>query len=122
MVTAQALQQVPEVDKVVIAVDGEEALGLVRSGAVAPDRLVILTDLEMPRMSGLELVKAIEAMPELRGKPVAVVTTSTDPRDREAARQLHVTAFFSKTARGYLEAIKGWVRSIGAGMNLAPAT
>ncbi len=123
LVTAQALRQVPAVAEVTIAVDGEDALTLLRSGAVRPEHLVILTDLSMPRMSGLELVAAVKQIPALRGKPIAVLTTSTDPADREAALALHVAAYFDKGGgRSYLEALVSWLRGYAATLAPSPGT
>lgn len=119
LVTARALRQVPAVATVTIAIDGQDAFDRLRSGAIGPERLVILTDLSMPRMSGLELVAAIATLPELRGQPVAVLTTSNDPADRAAALALHVAGYFVKSAgRGYLDAMLAWLRTYGA--SLAP--
>lgn len=113
LVTASALRELPDVGKVTIAVDGADALDRLRSGAIAHDRLVILTDLEMPRMNGLELLDEIDKIPSLRGKPIAVCTTSTDPEIREAALAHRVAAFFVKTGRGYLDALRTWMRDLG---------
>jgi CheY-like chemotaxis protein len=112
LVTASALRELPDVGKVTIAVDGADALDRLRSGAIAHDRLVILTDLEMPRMNGLELLEAIEQIPELRDSTVAVMTTSTDPADREAALSHRVAAFFVKTGRGYLDSLRAWLHNV----------
>lgn len=115
LVTARALRQLPTVDRVSVAVDGQDAFDRLRSGAITPDRLVILTDLSMPRMSGLELVAAIATLPALRDNPVAVLTTSNDPADRKAAAALHVAGYFMKSAgRGYLDAMLSWLGGYGA--------
>lgn len=123
LVTASALRELPGVDKVTIAVDGADALDRLRSGAIAHDRLVILTDLNMPRMTGLELLDEIEKIPSLRGKPIAVMSTSNDPADREAAFSHRVAAYFVKTGRGYLDSVRAWLRNLGSasGPTLAPA-
>jgi CheY-like chemotaxis protein len=121
LVTASALRELPDVAKVTIAVDGADALDRLRSGAIAHDRLVILTDLNMPRMTGLELLDELKKIPSLRDKPVAVMTTSTDPADREAALAHRVAGYFIKTGRGYLDSLRAWLRNLGAGPTPSPA-
>jgi two-component system, chemotaxis family, chemotaxis protein CheY len=51
--------------------DGEEALTLLRAQRVN----LVLTDINMPKMDGLQLLAAIKAEPELRGLPVVMITT-----------------------------------------------
>jgi two-component system response regulator len=72
-------------DPVATAVDGQAALEMLH--AKAPENLpaVVLTDLSMPRMTGHELLRAIKADPALRALPVAVITSSDLPEDRELA-------------------------------------
>ena len=48
-----------------VAADGIEALEMLRSGAVPRDRRLILLDLNMPRMSGIEFLRELRADPEL---------------------------------------------------------
>jgi CheY-like chemotaxis protein len=60
---------------VLTAPDGEAALDLAR--AHRPD--VVLTDLDMPRMSGLELCRAIRRDESLRDTPVAIVSGGVQP-------------------------------------------
>ena len=81
---------------VVVASDGIEALALLRSGAVRRDRLVILLDLRMPRMGGLEMLRVMRSDPALAELPVIVLTTSDDAGDRREAFALHVAGYFVK--------------------------
>jgi CheY-like chemotaxis protein len=114
LMTAHALRRQLGVRRVSVAVDGQDAFDRLASGAITPERLVILTDLSMPRMSGLDLVAAIASLPAFRSSPVAVLTTSNSPSDRAAAVALHVAGYFVKSAgRGYLDAMLGWLRAYG---------
>src|SRR5690606_19526183 len=61
-----------------IAHDGLEALELLRDPFFPLDRCLILLDLNMPRMDGLELLRELEADPVLALVPVVVMTTSDD--------------------------------------------
>ena len=56
----------------------------------------IVTDLTMPEMNGLELVRALKNDPRLRTIPVAVITSSDLPNDREDALRAGVCAFVTK--------------------------
>ena len=79
-----------------LAHDGVEALALLRTRAL-PRRLIILIDIRMPRMSGLELLEALRADPELASIPVVVLTTSTDDSDIRAAYAAHAAGYLVKS-------------------------
>lgn len=79
-----------------LAHDGIEALTLLRSRE-RPHRLVILIDIRMPRMSGLELLDELRADPELAAIPVVVLTTSTDDGDVAAAYRAHAAGYLVKS-------------------------
>ncbi|MGK3990324.1 response regulator [Sorangium sp. So ce136] len=74
------------------ASDGRE--GLARARATPPD--VVLTDLEMPYMGGLELVAELRRSPALARVPVVVLTTAADEPSVAALRGLGVRAVLSK--------------------------
>lgn len=71
--------------------DGEEAVAYLAGSGKFADRVafpfprVILTDLKMPRMNGIELLKWLYARPEMRVVPIIVLTSSTDEDDIKAA-------------------------------------
>lgn len=67
-----------------VARDGAEALDLLRGAGDLPD--LVLLDLNMPRMSGHELLRAVKADAALRGIPVVVLSTSGEAADRAACR------------------------------------
>ena len=73
--------------------NGEEALSFLRDPA-NPRPGVILLDLKMPRMSGIEFLKEREQDAVLKSIPVVVLTTSEAPVDRNAC--------FSKCIAGYM--------------------
>jgi CheY-like chemotaxis protein len=84
-------------------VDGYEALEVLR-GTNDRERIprpyVILLDLNMPRMNGLEFLRQLRSDPELRSSVVFVLTTSQDDRDIVAAYNLQVAGYFLKTSVG----------------------
>ena len=72
--------------------DGREALRTLEAGV--PD--VILLDLMMPQMDGLELLEALQAHPQWKALPVVVLTALSDTHTVNRARQLGAKAFLVK--------------------------
>ena len=82
--------------------DGEQALDyLFRRGkftdpATSPRPHLILLDLRLPRVDGLEVLKAIKESEDLRQIPVVVLTTSEAERDVARAYQYHANSYLVK--------------------------
>jgi chemotaxis family two-component system response regulator Rcp1 len=79
--------------------DGEEALAVLRrEGAAArtPRPDLILLDLHMPRMGGLEVLAEIKTHPQWRQIPVVILTTSTAEKDILAAYDRHANCYITK--------------------------
>jgi CheY-like chemotaxis protein len=76
---------------VVDTADGAQALSAVQQHR--PD--AVITDVEMPLMTGLQMCRAIRDDPHLKHTPVLVVSGSIDPQD-QAAKDAGVTAVVSK--------------------------
>ena len=79
-----------------IAHDGIEGLERLRDGTVPDDRRLVLLDLNMPRMSGIEFLRELRADPALRFTSVVVLTTSAEDRDRVEAYNLNVAGYIIK--------------------------
>ena len=79
-----------------VASDGLEALAQLRSGNIPSERRLILLDLNMPRMSGIEFLRELRADPDLHATPVVVLTTSDDERDKVNAYDLNVAGYLLK--------------------------
>jgi len=75
--------------------NGIEALEILRRGSL-PARHLVLLDLNMPRMNGLEFLRALRADPALRSTSVVVLTTSNEERDKVAAYDLNVAGYLLK--------------------------
>jgi CheY-like chemotaxis protein len=87
------------VNPLYIATNGLEALDMLRGKGVEPipgPRRLILLDLNMPKMNGLEFLRAVREDPELRPLTVVVLTTSDDERDRIEAYNLNVAGYILK--------------------------
>jgi len=71
-----------------------EALRILDGGAGAVR--VMVTDLNMPRMDGYELIRRVRADQRLSGMPIIVVSADTDPATPQRVVALGVEAFFPK--------------------------
>ena len=79
-----------------VAENGVEALEMLRDGRVPDERRLILLDLNMPKMNGIEFLKALRADPALGHTPVVVLTTSNDEQDKVNAYDLNVAGYLLK--------------------------
>ena len=84
-----------------VADNGLEALSMLRGDAEKPplipvDRRIILLDLNMPKMNGLEFLKELRADATIGDIPVVVLTTSNEVRDRVEAYHLNVAGYILK--------------------------
>ncbi|AYN94898.1 response regulator [Pseudomonas sp. LTJR-52] len=99
--TLVALERSQLANEVIVLRDGAEALDyLMRRGAHA-ERLegnpaVMLLDLKLPKVDGLEVLKEVRDTPALRSIPVVMLTSSREEPDLERAYQLGVNAYVVK--------------------------
>jgi CheY-like chemotaxis protein len=100
--TLMVLRKHKLANKIHVVRDGEEALDfLFARGAYAHRTLegqpkVILLDLKLPKVSGLEVLKAIKDDPRTRPVPVVVMTSSREQRDRVEGYRLGVNSYIQK--------------------------
>lgn len=84
--------------KMLVAKNGEEALEhlnqIKRDGADKPD--IILLDLNMPKMNGIELLTNIRQREELKDTKVFIITTSEEKEDKEMTQKLGVSGYIVK--------------------------
>jgi CheY-like chemotaxis protein len=84
-------------NKIEIARDGEEALAFFpRWEAGEPLPAVILLDINMPKVNGLEVLKQLKEHPIFRRIPVVVLTSSREDRDLKTAYDLGVNSYIEK--------------------------
>lgn len=86
-------------NKVVRVYDGIEALTLLKSGEIAQP-LVIILDLQMPRMGGIEFLQTLRADSKLSKLVVFVLTTSKAKSDIESSYGEHIAGYFVKGETG----------------------
>lgn len=79
----------------IVASNGEEALNLLMQGAT-PNFSVILLDLNMPRMSGIEFLTVVKSNDHFRHIPIVVLTTSNHEDDIQQAYALSVEGYMVK--------------------------
>ena len=79
---------------VLMAPSATEALRLLEDGSGTVR--VMVTDLNMPRMDGYELIRRVRADQRLSGMPIIVVSADTDPATPQRIAALGVEAFFPK--------------------------
>ncbi|MBU4349790.1 response regulator [bacterium] len=99
-------------NEIVVARDGQEALDILfpseekSKKSKLPD--IILLDLKLPKVSGLEVLKEIKTHPETRIIPVIVLTTSNEDRDIRDSYRLGVNSYIRKPVRfdKFVEVVK----------------
>lgn len=83
-----------------IAKNGLEGLAMLRGEGqqkrVPGDRRMILLDLNMPRMNGIEFLEVLRQDPKLRATPVVILTTSNEDQDRLNAYRYNVAGYILK--------------------------
>jgi CheY-like chemotaxis protein len=113
MMIQAALETVAEPPRVHHVVDGSEAMEYLRREGpycVSPRPDLILLDLNMPRMSGHEVLAALKTDDDLKTIPVVVLTTSTAARDVTDSYVRHANAYVTKPMD--LDAFETAVRKI----------
>ena len=97
-----------------VASNGEEALAYLRHEApytdpnLAPRPGLVLLDINMPVMNGIEFLRAAKGDDALKGIPVVVLTTSQEESDRVESFQLSVAGYIIKPVdfHKFLETVK----------------
>ncbi len=96
MTVKRAFAKANITNPVYVACDGLAALELLRADGVPASRRLVLLDLNMPRMNGIEFLREIRKDPHLQSLTVVVLTTSNEDRDRVEAFQLNVAGYLLK--------------------------
>ena len=80
-----------------VARDGEEALTYLSHWETDdPLPVVVLLDLKLPKVDGLEVLRRIKAHPQFRTIPVVILTTSEEDRDIQTAYEVGVNSYIVK--------------------------
>jgi hypothetical protein len=108
----RALHQNNIANSLYVAGNGLEALSMLgknatQSSVIPVERRLVVLDLNMPKMGGIEFLQELRADPTLRLTPVVVLTTSDREQDRLEAYSLNVAGYLLKpvTFNGFTELI-----------------
>ena len=99
--TLTALEEYNLANEVIVARDGEEALEYLYSRGKFKTRssgnpAVVLLDLKLPKVDGLEVLKQVKSEEKLRMIPIVVLTSSKEEKDMVASYKLGVSAYVVK--------------------------
>jgi CheY-like chemotaxis protein len=90
----EALKELEIKNELIVAVDGAEGLNYLNSGKTLPG--IIFCDINMPKINGIEFMKAAKADAKFKYIPIVVLTSSANPSDREAAFGLNAAGYMIK--------------------------
>jgi CheY-like chemotaxis protein len=121
---ALAFEDVGITNSIQVVRDGQEALDYFKSIIERSQRVqaslpaLILLDLKLPRVNGLEVLRWLRQQPALRELPVLVLTASDHPADLEQARELGANAYFIKPSnlddrKTFAQRVKLWLLQQG---------
>lgn len=91
----RAFKELKLQNDLVIAQNGEEALEMLNEG-MNPKPGIILLDINMPKMNGIEFLKELKTIKEYKNIPVIILTTSKDPDDKIESFDLGIAGYITK--------------------------
>jgi CheY-like chemotaxis protein len=94
MTIKRAMKEIHVTNPVKVTWNGEEALEYLKGQKDLPG--IILLDLNMPRMNGVEFLRHLRADERLKPIPVVVLTTSREEQDRVSSFNLGVAGYMIK--------------------------
>ncbi len=112
-----ALRKEKLANSIFIARDGEEALDFVFCRGTFPGRSfdhppkLVLLDLKLPKIDGMQVLKAIKSDPRTRTIPVVILTSSREERDLVSGYDLGVNSFIQKPVD--FDQFRATVKSVG---------
>ncbi len=95
------LEEAGIVNEIVHVTDGQEALDYIRcegahAGRVANGPLLLLLDIKMPRVDGVEVLRRLKEDPRTARLPVIMLTTTDDPREVQHCYDLGCSSYVTK--------------------------
>jgi CheY-like chemotaxis protein len=91
-------------NKVAVVRDGVEALEYLRCEGAYASRArispaVVILDIKMPRLDGIDVLRAVRADPELRSTPIVMLTSSREEQDLIRSYELGINAYVVKPVK-----------------------
>jgi CheY-like chemotaxis protein len=109
----QNLQEAGIANAIIHVRDGQEALDFIRTEGVYTNRipsgpLLLLLDINMPRVDGVEVLRQLKASPATAQVPVIMLTTTDDPREVRRCYDLGCSSYVTKPVvyEKFVEAIR----------------
>ena len=105
--TLRALKRNGIVNDVVVLRDGQEAIDyLLKPGAITPD--LVLLDLKLPRVDGLDVLKRLRAEQQTALLPIVILTSSNEDRDLVDSYRLGANSYIRKPVdfEQFIEAVR----------------
>jgi CheY-like chemotaxis protein len=104
----RALQKLKILNPIVRARDGIEGLALLGDPSAVQRPFIVLLDINMPRMNGLEMLAELRNDPQLSHAVVFVLTTSKSDEDKMAAYAQHIAGYIVKNqvAEGFMHVVE----------------
>ena len=99
MTVQRAMKKIDVSNPLYVARTGVEALGMLRGDGfpkIEPTPSLVLLDLNLPQMGGIEFLRELRADPVLKDLQVIVLTSSNEPSDRAAAFEYEVDDYIVK--------------------------
>jgi len=94
----RAIRKIAPAIKLDTARDGEQALAYIRQWeAGLPVPVVILLDLKMPKVNGLEVLRTMKSHPRYKTVPVVILTSSNETIDIQQAYEIGVNSYIMKS-------------------------
>lgn len=112
--TLRALKKVKLTNNIVHVTDGEEALDFLYNRGAFNDReagrkpKIIVLDLKLPKVNGLEVLKIVKEDPRLRQIPIVILTSSSEEPDLQESYRLGVNSYIVKPVEfeKFVEAVR----------------
>jgi two-component system response regulator len=112
--TRRAFEKSRIVNELIVVEDGKEALDYLLGGSAAADRepaelpALVLLDLKLPKVGGLEVLRSIRQDPRTRRLPVVILTSSAEEQDIAASYDLGGNSYVRKPVdfRQFVEAVE----------------